>query len=112
MVDDSGMSRNHIRRVLGAMDIETIREADKLINQHYFDLVISDYNMPEMNGQELVDYIRTQSGPPGLPILMVTSESNENRLAAVQKSGVSAICDKPFTTETIQSLPQQILLDL
>jgi two-component system chemotaxis response regulator CheY len=68
--------------------------------------------MPEMNGQELVDYIRNQSAQPGIPVLMVTSESNENRLAAVQKSGVSAICDKPFTTETIQGLLQQILQDL
>jgi two-component system chemotaxis response regulator CheY len=118
LVDDSAMSRKHIRRILEAMDIENITEAGngadaaRLINQHYYDLVISDYNMPEMNGQELVDFIRTQSGQPGLPVLMVTSESNENRLAAVQKSGVSAICDKPFTTDSIQSLLQQILQEL
>ncbi|PVV06484.1 MAG: two-component system response regulator [gamma proteobacterium symbiont of Ctena orbiculata] len=118
IVDDSSMSRKHIRRILEAMDIENITEATdgaeaaQLINEHFFDLVISDYNMPEMNGQELIDYIRTQSGQPGLPVLMVTSESNENRLAAVQKSGVSAICDKPFTTETIQNFLQQILQDL
>ncbi|MES9970683.1 MAG: response regulator [Candidatus Thiodiazotropha sp.] len=87
-------------------------EAVGLISQHYYDLVISDYNMPEMNGQELVDHIRSESGQPGLPILMVTSESNENRLAAVQKSGVSAICDKPFTTDSIQQILQQILQDL
>jgi two-component system chemotaxis response regulator CheY len=118
LVDDSPMSRKHIRRILEAMDIENITEAGNgaeaatLINQHYYDLVISDYNMPEMDGQELLEYIRTQSGQPGLPVLMITSESNENRLAAVQKSGVSAICDKPFTTESIQSLLQQILQDL
>jgi two-component system chemotaxis response regulator CheY len=118
LVDDSGMSRKHLRRLLEAMDIENITEAGNgaeaagLINQHYYDLVISDYNMPEMDGQELVDYIRNQSGQPGIPVLMVTSESNENRLATVQKSGVSAICDKPFTTETIQGLLQQILQDL
>ncbi|MEW8279548.1 MAG: response regulator [Candidatus Thiodiazotropha sp.] len=118
IVDDSSMSRKHIRRILEAMDIENITEANdgaeaaQLINEHYFDLVISDYNMPEMNGQELIDYIRTRSGQPGLPILMVTSESNENRLAAVQKSGVSAICDKPFNSETIQNMLQQILQDL
>ncbi|MET0069600.1 MAG: response regulator [Candidatus Thiodiazotropha sp.] len=118
IVDDSSMSRKHIRRILEAMDIENITEANdgaeaaQLINEHYFDLVISDYNMPEMNGQELIDYIRTRSGQPGLPVMMVTSESNENRLAAVQKSGVSAICDKPFTSETIQNMLQQILQDL
>jgi two-component system chemotaxis response regulator CheY len=43
---------------------------------------------------------------------MVTSETNENPLSAVEKSGVSAICDKPFTSEAIQPLLQQILQDL
>ncbi|MGD8932818.1 MAG: response regulator, partial [Chromatiales bacterium] len=68
LVDDSSMSRNHLRRILQAMGVESIHEASngaegaKLIEQHYFDLVISDYNMPEMDGEELVDYIRTRSG--------------------------------------------------
>jgi two-component system chemotaxis response regulator CheY len=115
IVDDSSMSRRHLRRLLEAVGIEHIHEAHDgaegacLINEHFFDLVISDYNMPEMNGQELLDFIRQQSGQPGLPVLMVTSESNQNRLAAVQRSGVSAICDKPFTSETIYQLLQKSL---
>lgn len=117
VVDDSSMSRKHLRRLLEAVGIERILEARDgaegaaLINQHFFDLVISDYNMPEMNGQELLDFIRQQSGQPGLPVLMVTSESSRNRLAAVQRSGVSAICDKPFTSETIYRVLQQSLQD-
>ncbi|MGD8590505.1 MAG: response regulator, partial [Chromatiales bacterium] len=86
-------------------------EGAKLIEQHYFDLVISDYNMPEMDGEELVDFIRTRSGQPGIPILMVTSESNQSRLAAVQKAGVSAICDKPFETATLKRFLEKILLE-
>jgi len=115
IVDDSSMSRKHLRRLLEAVGIENILEAHDgaegaaLINQHFFDLVISDYNMPQMNGQELLDFIRQRSAQPGLPVLMVTSESNQNRLAAVQRSGVSAICDKPFTSETIYQLLQQTL---
>jgi two-component system chemotaxis response regulator CheY len=117
IVDDSSMSRRHLRRLLEAIGVERILEARDgaegaaLINQHFFDLVISDYNMPEMNGQELLDFIRRESGQPGLPVLMVTSESNRNRLAAVQRSGVSAICDKPFNSETIYRLLQQTLQD-
>lgn len=115
LVDDSRMSRNHIRRILQTMGVEHIHEAQngaegvELINQHYYDLVISDYNMPKMDGQELVDYIRTNSGQPGIPILMVTSESNQSRLAAVQKSGVSAICDKPFEPITLKRFLEKIL---
>ena len=117
IVDDSSMSRKHLRRLLEAVGIDNIQEAQDgaeaadLINQHFFDLVISDYNMPHMNGQELLDFIRQQSGQPGLPVLMVTSESSQSRLAAVQQSGVSAICDKPFSSDTIYQLLQQTLQD-
>ena len=118
IVDDSSMSRKHLRRLLEAVGIENILEAQDgsegadMISQHFFDLVISDYNMPHMNGQELLDFIRQQSGQPGLPVLMVTSESNQSRLTAVQQSGVSAICDKPFSSDTIYKLLQQTLQDL
>ena len=118
IVDDSHTSRNHIRRILEGMGVEQIQEAidgaegARMINELYYDLVISDYNMPQMNGQELVDYIRSESGQPGLPILMVTSEENESRLAAVQQSGVSAICDKPFHPATLRRLLEQILNEI
>ena len=117
LVDDSRMSRNHLRRILEAMGVEHILEAENgiegvnQINEHYFDLVISDYNMPGMDGRELVDFIRTHSSQPGIPILMVTSESNQSRLAAVQKSGVSAICDKPFEPVTLKRFLEKILVE-
>ena len=117
LVDDSRMSRNHIHRILEAMGVENIHEAANgtegvaLINRHYYDLVICDYNMPKMDGEELVDYIRTHSAQPGIPILMVTSESNQSRLAAVQKAGVSAICDKPFETATLKRFLEKLLLE-
>lgn len=117
LVDDSRMSRNHLRRILEGMGVEHIREAGngaegvKMLNTHYFDLVISDYNMPEMDGQELVDYIRSNSSQPGIPVLMVTSESNQSRLAAVQKAGVSAICDKPFEPVVLKRFLEKILVE-
>lgn len=115
IVDDSRMSRKHIRRMLEGMGIDRISDAEngvegaRMINEHYFDLVISDYNMPEMDGQELVDYIRSHSGQPGIPVIMVTSESNQSRLAAIQKAGVSAICDKPFEPVTLKRFLEKIL---
>jgi two-component system chemotaxis response regulator CheY len=117
LVDDSRMSRNHLRRILEGMGVEHIHEATngaegvRLLNEHYFDLVISDYNMPEMDGQELVDYIRSNSNQPGIPVLMVTSESNQSRLAAVQKAGVSAICDKPFEPMVLKRFMEKILVE-
>jgi two-component system chemotaxis response regulator CheY len=74
-----------------------------------FDLVLTDYNMPEMDGRALVEYIRTQSWQTEVPILMLTSENNQGRLAAVEKAGVSAICDKPFDQGNIRNLIIQAL---
>lgn len=112
VVDDSSLARRHITRVLESMDIsqENIdlandgREALEKVNQNYYDFVISDYNMPVMDGLELVDQIRNASNQSSIPVLMVTSETDQNRLAAVQQAGVSAICDKPFEPATVRQL--------
>lgn len=115
VVDDSSMARKHIKRVLTSIGVEKFTEAadgleaSKILENQYFDLVVTDYNMPNMDGQELVDHIRSNSSQASVPVLMVTSESNDNRLAAVQKAGVSAICDKPFAADTVRDLVQQIL---
>lgn len=113
MVDDSAASRRYMRRILGELGIERIteaangREAVACLQDSMIDLVITDYNMPEMDGHELTEYIRTQSWQNNVPILMVTSEENEGRLAAVQKAGVSAICDKPFDITSVRRLVAQ-----
>lgn len=117
VVDDSPMARKHVSRVLATMGIEHIDqacdgiEALEKINQDFYDFVVTDYNMPNMDGAEMVDRIRSTSSQASIPILMVTSEENENRLAAVQASGVSAICDKPFEPRTVKHLVTQLMRD-
>lgn len=115
VVDDSPLARKHVSRVLQSLGIERIDHAGnglqaiEMIDHHYYDFVVTDYNMPGMDGKELIDHIRTRSAHASLPVLMVTSESNENRLAAVQQSGVSAICDKPFEPMTVRRLVRQMV---
>lgn len=110
VVDDSLASRHHLRRLLEELGIERItecvdgRQAVVVLQESMFDLVITDYNMPEMDGRELTEYIRTQSWQAEVPVLMVTSEQNMGRLAAVERAGVSAICDKPFEASSIRRL--------
>ncbi|PKO37899.1 MAG: two-component system response regulator [Betaproteobacteria bacterium HGW-Betaproteobacteria-6] len=94
VVDDSLASRRHLRRLLSELGIERIteavngKEAVALLEQAMVDLVITDYNMPEMDGRELTEYIRTQ---------------------AVERAGVSAICDKPFEAGSIRRLISEAL---
>jgi two-component system chemotaxis response regulator CheY len=110
LVDDSPSARKYVRKVLENLGIEKFIEADNgreavaILADTQVDLVVTDYNMPEMDGRELVEYIRKQSWQNSVPVLMVTSESNDSRLAAVQESGVSGICDKPFEPSVVKRL--------
>ncbi len=115
LVDDSPSARKFMRRVLENLGIDKFveaengREAVAILADTQVDLVLTDYNMPEMDGRELVEYIRKQSWQNSVPVLMITSESNQGRLAAVQESGVSGICDKPFEPAVVKQLLWNLL---
>jgi len=115
VVDDSSTARKHICRVLKNLGIVNIvqaingKEALECMEQRLFDLVVTDYNMPEMDGQELTRYVREKGVQKSIPILMVTSEANSSHLAGVKQSGVSALCDKPFEPGEVKSLIKKIL---
>ncbi len=117
VVDDSSMARKHVIRILRQMGIENITEAEDgtdavdIIQQNFFDLVVTDYNMPDMDGDKLIEFIREQSNQRSIPVLMVTSEDDESRLAAVQQAGVSGICDKPFRPSHMKHLIANLLED-
>jgi len=115
IVDDSSSARGFIRRVLENLGIRHFseaangKEAVTLIDEVEFDLIFTDYNMPEMDGKELVEYIRLKSWQSAVPVLMISSEHNEGRLASVQQAGVSAICDKPFEPRMVKGLIEKML---
>lgn len=115
VVDDSPSARRFIRRVLENLGIKSFVEAENgldavaVMAENMVDLVVTDYNMPEMDGKALVDYIRQKSWQNSVPILMVTSESDQGRLAAVEEAGVSGICDKPFEPSVVKALLRKIL---
>ncbi|GAA0693371.1 response regulator [Marinobacterium maritimum] len=115
VVDDSRMARNLIRRVLGNLGIRHLLEATdgseamQVLARETVDLVVTDYNMPEVNGLELTEFIRRSELHAHLPVLMVTSEANEAHLSQVAHAGVNALTDKPFEPETVKRLLVQML---
>lgn len=115
LVDDSLLARRHIRRVLNDMGIKKITEASngregaEILSDNDFDLVITDYNMPVMDGESLTNFIRNELDNPFLPIVLVTSEQNRAKLSALQQAGLSAICDKPFEPANIRNLLRHCL---
>ena len=115
VVDDSKLSRKHIGIVEMGVEPDNItlaidgKDALSKFEGQEFDLVVTDLNMPEMDGNELVQYIRNESAHPYVPVLMVTSEQNNARLGSVQQAGVSAICDKPFEAGNVKNLLTRIM---
>ena len=115
VVDDSATARKHICRVLNNLGMNEItqavngKEAVDILSRQFFDLIVTDYNMPEMDGQELTRHIRQHSHQRTIPILMVTSEANHSHLAGVKQSGVSALCDKPFEPGEVKSLIRKMM---
>ena len=112
VVDDSNLARKYICKVIMEMGVleenivmaEDGKDALGKFEEVEFDLVITDLNMPIMDGNELIEHIRNESAHPYVPIMMVTSESNNARLEHVQQAGVSAICDKPFESAHVKQL--------
>lgn len=115
VVDDSSTARRYMCQVLANLGVKHFLEADdgreaaELLASDVVDLVVTDYNMPEMDGKALIEFIRTQSWQKDVPVLMVTSEQNQSRLAAVQELGVVGLCDKPFDPKTVSGLLTRLL---
>jgi two-component system chemotaxis response regulator CheY len=78
------------------------------MQQTRFDLVVTDYKMPRMDGRELISHIREQSTQKEVPIIMVTTEFDPKKLAAVYQLGVSAISNKSFDREMVRNIVIQL----
>lgn len=115
VVDDSQIARKFIRRVLENLGVTQFLEAGDgveaaaVMEDSIVDLVVTDYNMPEMDGKALIEHIRDKSWQKSVPVLMVTSETDQGRLAAVHNLGVVGVCDKPFEPAMVKGLLRQLL---
>lgn len=119
VVDDSRMSRRYVKQMLNNLGIEHISEAEdghmalKMMEEGlHCDLIITDYNMPNIDGKELTEHVRQGSDQPTVPILMITSEQNEQRLAAIQRAGVSAVVNKPLSYDMVKTLIERLVHEL
>ena len=115
VVDDSKMARNVIKRTITNLGLRMITEAQdgqeaiEIMQQQMFDLVITDYNMPSVDGLALTQFIRNDSEQSHIPILMVSSEANDTHLSNVSQAGVNALCDKPFEPQVVKQILFQLL---
>lgn len=102
VVDDAIFIRNFIRTALKMADITNVKEAGDgrealaMCQNRQFDLIISDWHMPNMNGLELLKAIRSDDRLQAIPFLMLTSDVNKENVKAAVESGVNDYLAKPF----------------
>jgi two-component system, chemotaxis family, chemotaxis protein CheY len=73
------------------------------INEKLYGLVISDWNMEPMNGQALLERVRANKNFANLPFIMMTAESDPDKIVESKYDGVSSFISKPFSAEALQS---------
>ncbi|ACG56885.1 response regulator receiver protein [Hydrogenobaculum sp. Y04AAS1] len=114
VVDDMSTMRRVIKSILNQLGYSNIEEAEngkdalsKLSSSNY-DFVLTDWNMPEMDGLELVKTIRQDPNLKDLPILMVTAEAKKENVLEALKTGVNNYIVKPFTAEILKEKIEKI----
>ena len=107
VVDDFSTMRRIVRNLLKELGYANVDEAEdgamalsKLKNEN-FDFVISDWNMPNMDGLEMLKQIRADAAIAKLPVLMVTAEAKKENIIAAAQAGASGYVVKPFTAATL-----------
>ncbi|MCM0045355.1 MAG: chemotaxis response regulator CheY [Burkholderiaceae bacterium] len=107
VVDDFSTMRRIVRNLLKELGYSNVDEAEdgamalsKLKNEN-FDFVISDWNMPNMDGLEMLKQIRADAAIGKLPVLMVTAEAKKENIIAAAQAGASGYVVKPFTAATL-----------
>ncbi len=109
VVDDSSTMRRIIKNTLNRLGHEDILEGEDgvqgwnaLNSNPDVDMLITDWNMPEMNGLELVKKVRADSRFADLPIIMVTTEGGKAEVITALKAGVNNYIVKPFTPQVLK----------
>lgn len=108
VVDDFPTMRRIIRNLLKDLGYENVDEAEdgamglEKLRNGSFDFVVSDWNMPNLDGLEMLKQIRADDKLAKLPVLMVTAEAKKENIIAAAQAGASGYVVKPFTAATLE----------
>jgi len=110
IVDDSSVMRKIVERALrqAGLELMTVHEAGSgtegldLLRAKQVDLILSDINMPSMDGLEFLRQLRAQNLAPGVPVVMITTESSEEHVKQAILAGTQGYIRKPFTADQVK----------
>ncbi len=115
VVDDFATMRRIVRNLLKEIGFQNAQEAEdgqvalRMLRAGQFDFVVSDVNMPNMNGFELLRQIRADEALRPLPVLLVTAEAKKEDIITAAQAGASGYVVKPFTKATLEEKVNKIL---
>ena len=118
VVDDFSTMRRIVRGLLKEMGCNNVEEAEDgvaalhLLRASRFDFIVSDINMPNMNGFDLLKAIKADENLKRIPVLMVTAEARKEDILLVAQSGAAGYVVKPFTKATLEEKVTKILQKL
>ncbi|MDT3669309.1 MAG: chemotaxis response regulator CheY [Aromatoleum sp.] len=114
VVDDFSTMRRIVRNLLKELGFTNVDEAEdgavalQKLNSAQFDFVVTDWNMPNMDGLTLLQTIRQTPHLRHLPVLMVTAEAKKENIIAAAQAGASGYIVKPFTAATMSEKLEKI----
>ena len=118
VVDDFSTMRRIVRNLLKELGFINVQEAEdgvealKKLHAEAIDFVVSDWNMPNMTGIELLRAIRADEKLKHLPVLMVTAEAKKENIIAAAQAGASGYVVKPFTAATLDEKLKKIFQNM
>jgi two-component system chemotaxis response regulator CheY len=118
IVDDFSTMRRIVRGLLKEIGYHNAEEAEdgsvalRLLQAGKFDFVVSDINMPVMNGFELLSAVKADANLKHLPVLMVTAEARKEDIVRAAQDGAAGYIVKPFTKATLEEKVLKIMQKL
>jgi len=117
IVDDSLPMRSVIKRTLKAagygnselLEAANGEEALALMKKSWIDIVLTDYNMPVMNGLEFIKALKADDLSKDIPVVVISTEGNKSKIKEFMDCGAAGYITKPFTAEAIRDLIVTIL---
>ena len=114
VVDDFSTMRRIVRNLLKELGFANVDEAEdgqialQKLQGGGFDFVVTDWNMPNMDGLTLLQTIRATPNLKALPVLMITAEAKKENIIAAAQAGANGYIVKPFTAATLNEKLQKI----
>ena len=118
IVDDFSTMRRIVRGLLKEIGYNNAEEAEdgtvalNMLKSVKYDFVVSDINMPNMNGFELLAAVKADDTLKHIPVLMVTAEARKEDIVRAAKDGAAGYIVKPFTKATLEEKVQKIMQKL